>query len=290
MRKRNVRVLCGVICAAAVAATGCGGGTPSAQTETAQEEQAPADPADSAKAGEAAQETADGQEGLYESPDGWTAQYESSVIALTEAPADKRVTFTYTGESGGENYVEITYYPGMQDQEALYEVMAEPGGLPEHERSEGYFAGRTDIWSLRAMVNTTGPDGADEYKDYIAVEHNDGALVLEVVRQAEMDEPAEQKIDDTFSDILDSFAFTNHAPQTGDEYVWGTYTAEDGTSVLLSEDHTGMIRLQDDIPIIWYRREGKVLDADTYEQIYEYAVEGDALYLMSGDQTLEFRK
>ena len=37
--------------------------------------------------------------------------------------------------------------------------------------------------------------------------------------------------------------------------------------------------MQDDVQVIWYSREGKVLDAQTGEQIYEYVVEGDMLYL-----------
>ena len=52
--------------------------------------------------------------------------------------------------------------------------------------------------------------------------------------------------------------------------------------------------MQDEIPVIWYSREGKVLDAQTGEQIYEYAVEGDMLYLTDtaaeNPETLEFTK
>ena len=314
MRKSEVRKLCGVICAVVLAVTGCGAGggtagsagdTQNAQTEDAGETntEAAAEATAPAASGETTQvEPGEGGRVLYESSDGWTVEYDSSVIALSEEAAVDRVTFNYTGESGGENYIEVTYFPDKQDQEALYDVMADADGLPEHVRSEGYFDGREDIWSLRTMVDTVGADGEPEYKDYIAVEHNGGALVLECVRQVELDEAAEQRIDDCFSDILDSLTFTNHAPQTGDEYVWGKYTglpAEEGiegqpdaaeTFVLMNADHTGTIHLQDDIPIIWYRRDGVILNAQTYEQIYEYVVEGDMLYLENGEQTLEFQK
>ena len=49
--------------------------------------------------------------------------------------------------------------------------------------------------------------------------------------------------------------------------------------VQLNEDHTGTIHMQDDIQIIWYSREGRILNADSGEQIFEYVCEGDTLYL-----------
>ena len=40
----------------------------------------------------------------------------------------------------------------------------------------------------------------------------------------------------------------------------------------------------------WYSREGILLNADTDEQIYEYVVEGDMLYLTdrSGEEPVTF--
>ena len=62
--------------------------------------------------------------------------------------------------------------------------------------------------------------------------------------------------------------------------------------VELGEDHTGLISLQDEIPIIWYCRDGVILDADSGEQIYEYNIEDDLLYLrdVNSDATFEFER
>ncbi|MBQ9050658.1 MAG: DUF3089 domain-containing protein, partial [Lachnospiraceae bacterium] len=94
-------------------------------------------------------------------------------------------------------------------------------------------------------------------------------------------------------------------PQTYSANVPGKYVAEvtdqiDGQEVKaefyvqFNEDHTGVIHMQDDVQVIWYSREGKVLDAQTGEQIYEYVVEGDMLYLTDtaaeNPETLEFTK
>ena len=81
----------------------------------------------------------------------------------------------------------------------------------------------------------------------------------------------------------------------------GKYVAEvtdevDGENVSaeyyveLNKDHTGVVSMQDEIPVFWYSREGILLNADTEEQIYEYVVEGDMLYLTdrSGEEPVTF--
>lgn len=87
--------------------------------------------------------------------------------------------------------------------------------------------------------------------------------------------------------VVDSFELNDQQPQTYSQYVPGKYvtTFEDGIEgeesaeyyVQFNEDHTGLIHMQDDISVIWYSRDGVVLNADTGEQIYEYNVEGDSL-------------
>lgn len=88
------------------------------------------------------------------------------------------------------------------------------------------------------------------------------------------------------------------------EYMPGRYTAKDpaalgGNSasefyVELNKDHTGVINLQDQIPIAWYSEEGVILNADTGEQIYEFRVEGDLLTLVdsaeNGGGSFEFER
>ena len=104
--------------------------------------------------------------------------------------------------------------------------------------------------------------------------------------------------------VVDSFELNDQQPQTYSQYVPGKYVNifEDGIEgeesaeyyVQFNEDHTGLIHMQDDISVIWYSRDGVVLNADTGEQIYEYNVEGDSLYLtdypVENAKNLEFTK
>lgn len=255
----------------------------------------------------------------FESSDGWFVRYDANLIAVTEGDSD--VTFEYIGESSGENRITVSYLGQEMPDEALYNVMAVDDVLPEHVRSEGYFAGRSDVWSLRAAL--TNANGEATGREYIAVEHNDGTLIVDILSEPEEDEAVGMKISDVLAGVLDSFTFTDHQPQTMYAYVSGRYEeilpeeeAEDAAAadadaaepgenagsgeadesrtgfVELGEDHTGLISLQDEIPIIWYCREGVILNADSGEQIYEYNIEDDFLYLRDifSDVTFEFER
>ena len=171
--------------------------------------------------------------------------------------------------------------------EVLGAAMSVNNEMPDHTRSEGYFAGRTDVWALRtSMESAYFPNAID---DFIAVERNGGTLLLQITTPKQADEAAGIKVSDALAAVVDSFELIDQQPQTYSQYVPGKYvtSAEDGIEgeesteyyVQFNEDHTGLIHLQDDISVIWYSREGKVLNAETGEQIYEYDVEGDSLYL-----------
>ena len=286
--------------------------------DTADTEEAPAALAEDIREDEEETEPAETDLITFESSDGWFVKYDANLIAVTEGDTD--VTFEYIGESSGENRITIRYVSQEIPDEALYEAMAVDDELPEHVRREGYFAGRSDVWSLRAAL--TNVNGEETGREYIAVEHNDGTLIVDVLSDPEEDEEIRAKIADVLSGVLDSFTFTEHRPQTMYTYVSGRYeeilpderaddaaadaesaemagtgqaaeTAESRTGfVELGEDHTGLISLQDEIPIIWYCRDGVILDADSGEQIYEYNIEDDLLYLrdVNSDATFEFER
>ena len=289
MKKRAFTALA---LAAALMTAGCAGQTAgNTQNEAAQA----ADTTAAADAGAAAS-TADasGEQknttGEYESPDGWKVSYDNSLFEMTEGDG---VTFTYKGEAAGDNKVSARYYAEQMPDEALYNAMADGGELPEHTRSEGYFGSGTDVWCL--MTETAGEAGGTA--KYTAVEHNGGTLVL---TQLQSDEKAASAMED----LEKAVEIVDHQPQTYCDYVPGkyvtTYTEEiEGNEVSaefyvqLNEDHTGVLQLQDDVPVIWYCREGRILHADTNEQIYEYTVEGDALYLSDVNdemETIEFER
>lgn len=279
--------------------TGTGTQTDAAQADTAQTEVTAVEAKTEIEAG-AAQETVTAELVKYESAEGWSASYDKSVIEVTE---DDGTWFNYIGKADGVNRIIVKYYPGEMPDEVLYDVMADANGLPEHTRSEGYFGTGTDVWSIRTSMASGVIENATE--DYIAVERNGGTLLLQVITTGQADEMTGMSISDALSAVIDSFELKDQQPQTYSANVPGKYVAQitdqiDGQEVTaeyyvqFNEDHTGVIHMQDEIPVIWYSREGKVLSAQTGEQIYEYVVEGDMLYLTDtaaeNPETLEFTK
>ena len=290
---------------AAMLMTGCAGKTSSgtqtdaAKADTVQTEATAVEAKDEAEAG-AAQETVTAELAKYESADGWSAVYDKSIIEVTE---DDGTWFSYTGKADGVNRIIVKYYPGEMPDEVLYDVMADANGLPEHTRSEGYFGAGKDVWSMRTSMASGVIDNATE--DYIAVERNGGTLLVQITTTKQADEMTGMSVSDALSAVLDSLELKDQQPQTYSANVPGKYVAEvtdqiDGQEVKaefyvqFNEDHTGVIHMQDDVQVIWYSREGKVLDAQTGEQIYEYVVEGDMLYLTDiaaqDPEAIEFTK
>ena len=285
--------------AAALIVTGCAAnGASNAQTESAQE--AETVQAEAARETEAEQEAEAGIE-EYESSDGWSVSYDSACIELIE---DDAVYFKYTGEAEGTNQIAVMYYPDKMPDEVLTAAISKDtdGEIPEHTRREGYFAGRTDVWSMiDSMDSVTFPDATD---DFIGVERNGGTLLVQIKTTKQADDETGMQVSDALASVVDSFELKDQQPQTYSQYVPGKYVNifEDGIEgeesaeyyVQFNEDHTGLIHMQDDISVIWYSRDGVVLNADTGEQIYEYTVEGDNLYLtFYGNEdaaTLEFTK
>ena len=285
---------------AAMLMTGCAGkaGT-GKQTDAAQTEATAVEAQAETEAG-AGQETAAAEFVKYESADGWSTSYDKNSIEVTE---DDGTWFSYIGKADGVNRIIVKYYPGQMPDEVLYDVMADANGMPEHTRSEGYFGTGTDVWSMRTSMASEVIENATE--DYIAVERNGGTLLLQVITTGQADEMTGMSVSDALSAVIDSFELKDQQPQTYSANIPGKYTAQiadqiDGQEVTaeyfvqFNEDHTGVIHMQDEIPVIWYSREGKVLSEQTGEQIYEYVVEGDMLYLTdTADQnpeTIEFTK
>lgn len=264
--------------------TGTGTQTDTAQTETAQTEATAVEAQTETDAG-TGQETVAAELVKYESADGWIATYDKGTVEVTE---DDGTCFSYIGKADGVNRIIVKYYPGEMPDEVLYDVMADANGLPEHTRSEGYFGAGTDVWSMRTSMASGVTDNAVE--DYIAVERNGGTLLLQVITTRQADEMTGMSISDALSAVINSFELKDQQPQTYSANVPGKYVTQvsdhlegqDVTAELyvqFNEDHTGVIHMQDDIPVIWYCREGVVLSAETGEQIYEYTIEGDSLYL-----------
>ena len=131
-----------------------------------------------------------------------------------------------------------------------------------------------------------------------------GTLLVQITTTKQADEETGIRVSDALAFVIDSFELQDQQPQTYSAYVPGRYVrdAADGIEgeenavyyIQLNEDHTGVIHMQDDIQVIWYSREGKILNAGTGDQIYEYTVEGDNLYLRDSSddeaEVLEFAR
>jgi outer membrane murein-binding lipoprotein Lpp len=274
---------------------------PAAETVQAQQDAEAEDGKEAAEAGQeateagqdAAQQTQDAASQIvkYESKDGWSASYNSAAIEVIE---DDAVYFNYKGDAEGTNQISVMYYPNQMPDEVLGAAMTVNNEIPDHTRSEGYFAGRTDVWSLRTSVESSVfPNATD---DFIAVERNGGTLLVQITTTKQAEETKLIAVSDEFSEIINSFELKDQQPQTYSQYVPGKYAVVKAKApakgadyyVQFNEDHTGVLHLQDDISVIWYSREGKVLNAETGEQIYEYVLEGDSLYLRdSADENAE---
>ena len=165
----NYKVITALFLATAMTMAGCAGQSAApkqeaAQTEAAQEtgqnSEAPAaeaaensdapaeEPAKDEAAGENGGAAADGK---YESADGWYVTYTDRLIDVEESEQDG-VSFFYTGKSDGVNEITFNYFMNRMPDEVLYDAIANDDGMPEHTRSEGPFAGRDDVWSMRVSL------------------------------------------------------------------------------------------------------------------------------------------
>ena len=92
--------------------------------------------------------------------------------------------------------------------------------------------------------------------------------------------------------------FDNYEPQTEFYYIPGTYqnvyeeeiggsNVKHTNEVVLREDHTGTLTLQDTVNITWGSNQLMGTDSD---MSYEYTVEGDQLYVNIDDEMLEFKR
>jgi len=127
MNKNLQKVLTGVLALTLVAAlAGCGGNSTEEPSADTQEE---------TTAEEATTDTQEETSALeeYTSGDGWTVQYDPSLIEVEEGGG--AVDFLYLGESEGTNMVTISYEADKQPEEVLYELTSTWGNDEEAKAS-----------------------------------------------------------------------------------------------------------------------------------------------------------
>ena len=232
---------------------------------------------------EAVTEEVTNEEMSYMSSDGWRVRYNALKIEGSEID-EHTAQFVYLGDSAGTSMVTISYIPDRYPQEVLYEVTNPWGQDDKTLRTEGFFPGTDDKWgywrTLYADVESSGLSlGA------IAGEYNGGVLLFEITAHLCGDDRIDVPMNDALSGVIDSVEYENFEPQTEFSYVPGTYTCEftdelDGQEVtavyqvVLNEDHTGTLSIQDEVPMMWGSNELMAYDLSFR---YEYTVEGDSL-------------
>ncbi|MCR4657704.1 MAG: alpha-glucosidase [Lachnospiraceae bacterium] len=228
---------------------------------------------------EASQETVIQDEGEYISPDGWSVRYDVPEVSANEID-EHTASFVYLGESAGTNMVTISYVAGKQPEEAMTEITEAWGDGEDIIRTEGIFPGTDDKWGYWRTL-PPAEEGSGLSETLIGGEYNGGALLFEIISHNGEDEEQNMEVGDSLASIIDSIRYKDFRPQTMYEYIPGTYSRTDEDtgavySVILNEDHTGILSFQDDVDIYWGSYQIFTLTGDND---YEYTIEGDDLLL-----------
>ncbi len=227
----------------------------------------------------------------YMSPDGWRVLYNAKTIESMEQD-EHAAQFVYLGESAGTNMVEIKYIADKQPEEVLYEVTEEWGDQEDIKRSEGIFPGTDDKWGYwRTLDAKEGTSGLG--MTAIAGEYNGGVLLFVVTSHMSGDEETDMAASDALSNVIDSITYKEFKDQTMYDYFPGTYKADDDNkeykSLVLNKDHTGVLTdaKGNKTKLTWGSIE---LMAEDGSFTYEYTIEGDDLYVNTGNNWVEFEK
>lgn len=213
----------------------------------------------------------------YSSQNGWEITYRPGIMDMSEK--DGTVSFAYSGKkdaaAGG---VTITYVADKMPQEVLYDKIA---GIDDSRvtRGEGTF-GSTGVWGFTYVISPEKEGGFHE--QFTGMEHNGGTLLLSMTIQ-EAEEEKMIPVSDAIEAVVDSLVFTGHEPQQQFSYVPGIYSRTstdeiEGEKVTitetieLNEDHTGVLKMQDDIAVTWTSIQ---LIGEDFS--HEYTIEGDTL-------------
>ncbi|MBQ9611971.1 MAG: hypothetical protein IJV14_05210 [Lachnospiraceae bacterium] len=243
-------------------------------------------------------ETEDFSDMTYMSPDGWNIRYNANVIESSEVD-EHTAQFVYLGESAGTSMVTVSYVTDKQPEELLYEVI-EPWGRSEDVfRTEGFFPGTDDKWGYWRILNPEeGNEGSGLAQTAIAGEYNGGVLLFQITAHLSGVDAIDVPMNDTLAELVNGITYENFEPQTMYDYFPGKYVRQNTeeiegeevtseNSIILNEDHTGTLSLQDEVGILWGSIELMAADG-SFE--YEYDIEGENLYLKIEDDWLEFSK
>lgn len=177
----------------------------SAAASTAAASTAAASSAASSAAASSAASSSAQSEGKFESADGWSVQYEKSVIQANKID-EHSASFVYTGDCAGSCLVTITYLPGKKLTDANDEYIKKiADNIKDVDKSESTFPGTTDkkgIW-----LSTSTKEGVPTATTVILGEYKDGVLVLENFETLSGKEEIDMPISDAFGEIVNSIKY-----------------------------------------------------------------------------------
>jgi len=237
-----------------------------------------------AAGGSEAEASDDREEMTYMSSDGFQVRYNAGSVESMEVD-EHTVQFVYTGESAGSNLVKISYIADKQPEEVLYDLTSTWGDQESIYRSEGFLPGTDDKWGYWRMLNVESGEAAMS-ENAIAGEYNGGVILFESLFHMSGNDEIDMPVSDVLSGIVDSITYDSFAPQTMYSYYPGAYAAEGGT-LTLSDDHSGVLSIQDDVDVLW--GSNYIMAADGGFK-YEFVIEGDTLYLDYDGSQMEFTK
>ena len=288
MNKKLQLILTGAMSLAMLLTISACGSAPAEEAAT-EEETAEVTEVEEAPTEETAAEAGELTE--YKSEGGWSVQYDPALVEVQSGGG--AVDFLYTGnpDAGPEaDLVTISVEADKQPEEVLYEITSNWEDQESITRSEGFFPGTEDQWGFWRTMDAP-EDGSAPIRTAIAGEYNGGVLLLQHSAWVTGDEEADTKASDAMATIVDSLTYEDFQPQTMYDYVPGTYAAEntDGAigEIVLNEDHTGVLKMQDDVDILWGSIELMAADGSF---TYEYTIEGDSLMVNYDGQWLTFNK
>lgn len=235
------------------------------------------------------------EDGTYRSAQGWSVKYDPSVISVKED--GDATSFVYTGNGGsGDEKLTISYRQGINPEKTIDEIAAGWSGTvkstQEVSKGESYFPGTTDKWGYwRTLL---ADNKTDISENAFAGEYNGGTLVFDTASRS--GDPSANDGWKTLQAVMDSATYDNFAPQTMYEGMAGTYVMN-GTeeiegqeisyqySVVLDPDHSGELKMQDDVSMMWGSH---VIFGADYS--YNYSINGNTLTLDQDGYELVFTK
>ena len=155
----------------------------------------------------------------YENDDGWLVYYDKDLFTIEEKW--NSVEFIY-GDSEDDADKLIVRYIEDDSTEDVLEDLERGYDSAEIERSEGYMGGSREDWSFTISVPAKDEEEGVR-KVYTVSEHNGGVLVAERTSSGENADEREKAIEG----IVDTFLFTDHAPQIEYEEIPGRYVLND---------------------------------------------------------------